>query len=289
VPQQAAPAADAASAAAKPAGQLIPLNKQGTVLLDKAGKRLLLKTQVVLRQGMLEMLCCPKQTKEHESILAVDAQAYTVHAGLLALGAKPGKPVEFLPEFKAPSGQKINISLTWKDENGKAFETSAHDWIRYVVHRYYIAKLEKQPADLAIPAGSDLRFDTKHNELIWYGPMTAEQRDAFLPFSSDEKYREAIRSFYTQGHSRPMQADWVFAGSGFYTDPATGEKFYQAEGGDLICVSNFPSAMIDVAAKSSASGEENLLFEAYTERIPPEGTEVTLILAPDFGKPAGKK
>ena len=71
-------------------GKLIPLNKQHTVLLDRAGNKLLLRAKVVLRDGILEMLCCPKQTKEHESILAVDAKAFIIHAGLLALGAKPG-------------------------------------------------------------------------------------------------------------------------------------------------------------------------------------------------------
>src|SRR5690348_10825294 len=67
-----------------------PLNKSGTVLVDAKGKRLLLKSEVVLREGMLEMLACIKRTKEHEAILAVDAKAQLVHAGLLALDAEAG-------------------------------------------------------------------------------------------------------------------------------------------------------------------------------------------------------
>ena len=44
----------------------VPLNRQGTVLLDRDGKRLLLKAKVAARDRVLEMLCCLKQTKEHE-------------------------------------------------------------------------------------------------------------------------------------------------------------------------------------------------------------------------------
>jgi hypothetical protein len=76
-----------------------------------------------------------------------------------------------------------------------------------------------------------------------------------------------------------MEADWVFAGSGIYTDEDSGKQSYLAEDGDLICVANFASATIDVASKSSAddSGRD---FEAYTDRIPPKETSVTVELIP---------
>jgi hypothetical protein len=273
-------------AAVDPQNGLTPLNKQGTVLIDKAGKRVLLKTKVVLREGMLEMLCCPQQTKEHESILAVDSMAYTIHAGLLAIGAKAGQPVRYFPDFVPPSGQRIDIFLTWKDEKGKLSRKPAQSWIRYSIHRYYVAKFEERPKGLRIPADGDLRYDDKHNELIWYGPMTAAQRDMVIAYSNDKKYREAIQSFFEQGQSRPMDSHWVFTGSGFYVDPQSNEKFYEAEGGDLICVSNFPSSMIDVAIRSSPEGQESLLFEAYTEHIPPVGTDVTIELIPSDEKEA---
>lgn len=65
---------------------------------------------------------------------------------------------------------------------------------------------------------------------------------------------------------REMKADFVFTGSGFFTDEKTGEQFYHAEVGDLICVANFSSlSVIDVAAESSAPTNDGLMFEAYTE------------------------
>ena len=73
--------------------------------------------------------------------------------------------------------------------------------------------------------------------------------------------------------------DWVFAGSQFWKDPDTGDEYYQAEGGELICVSNFSTATMDLPVESTQSTAE-LLFEALTENIPPVGTEVRLILSP---------
>ena len=72
---------------------------------------------------------------------------------------------------------------------------------------------------------------------------------------------------------------WVFAGSGFYEDEDTKIKHYMAEGGDLICVSNFPSAMLDLPIESSQSNNA-LTFTANTEAIPPRGTKVRLVLTP---------
>lgn len=84
---------------------------------------------------------------------------------------------------------------------------------------------------------------------------------------------------------KPMSHPFVFAGSGFWTDEETGKRYYMAEGGELICVSNFSSAMLDLPVESSQS-TEGLLFEAYTERIPPEDTAVKVLLIP---KEADKK
>jgi len=76
-----------------------------------------------------------------------------------------------------------------------------------------------------------------------------------------------------------MRHAWVFAGSRFWRDEVTGKERYMAEDGDLICVSNFSSAMLDLPVQSSdqASG---LLFEAFTAQIPPRDTQVILVLVP---------
>ena len=130
---------------------------------------------------------------------------------------------------------------------------------------------------------------------VQLGPLQLrieKQRNEFLALSKNEKYRASIKKFFDLTQPHPLDAPWVFTGSGFYVDETTGKKSYLAEGGDLICVANFPSALIDLAAKSSAEGEANLLWETWTERIPPVGTEVLLELVPDLDEkkpPPAKK
>ncbi len=260
----------------------VPLNPQKTVLLDVIGKRLLIKANICLREGLLEMFGCIKQTKEHESILAIDSEAYVIHAGLLSLGAKPGTPVKFQPEYSPPSGTRIRIFCQWTDKDGKPHREPAESWVRNSSKRFFVELFEKKPAGFTPQEGSELKWDEKHNELYWFGHMTEKQRDEFLAMSKDEKYRAAIKKFFELTQSRPMSEPWVFAGSGFYVDQATGKKSYLAEGGELICVANFPSAMLDIKGKSSADGENNLLWEAWTEHIPPIGTEVLIELVPEF-------
>ena len=283
--------AAARSPAGKPADDLVALNPNRTVLLDREGKRLLVKTQVVLREGLLEMLCCPAQTKEHESILAVQSRAFVIHAGLLALGAKPGGPVQYRPQFKPPTGQPIDIFLQWTDAQKKHHRVRAEEWIRSATHRMYVAPFEKLPPGLALPDRDEdlpIRYFAKFKELTWFGPMSAAQRGKLLLLSRDAAYQKAIQTFFAQGQSRQLEAGWVFVGSAYYVDEKTGEKSYLAEGGDLICVSNFPTAMLDLSIKSTDKQDEGLLFEPWTERIPPKGTEVTMELVPVFEKPAAK-
>lgn len=295
-----------APAAAEPAGKAAatvkpqPLNKQETVLLDLAGKRLLLKGRVCLRKGSLELLCCLKQTKEHEAILSVDTKAYVVHAGLLALGAEQGKPVEFDPEFKPPTGQQIDIFVNWTDEKLKTHRVPAQELIRYVTNRFFAEKLEKMPADVKLTERLDeMRYDAKNKELLWYGKMTDELKQKYLALTQDKAFRNCIEQFHKRTQDRKMEGHWVFAGSSFYQDEETKEKYYRAEDGDLICVANFGSATIDIASRSNNSSED-LLFEAWTERIPAIDTPVTIELvpvpakpkadgAPQVSKPEGKK
>ncbi len=252
--------------------------------MDAKGKKLLLRSEVVLREGLLEMLVCLKQTKEHESLLSVQSPAQIVHAGLLALGAEPGSPVRWQPEYQPATGQQIEIFLNWTDEQKKAHRVPAQNWIRHATRRYFVEKLEKLPDTFRLPDDSELKWDTKHHELLWYGHMTAMQRDTCLKLSKDESFQAAVKSIFKQSQIRPMEANWVFAGSFFVTDEKTGEKYYQAESGDLICVANFATATLDLAATSSATNDD-LMFEAYTERIPPVGTKVTIELIPIFKAP----
>ena len=76
-----------------------------------------------------------------------------------------------------------------------------------------------------------------------------------------------------------MTHQWVFGGSQIWVDPDTGEKIYYGDSGELICLSNFSTATMDLTVESSQS-DDGLLFEAYTENIPPLGTQVYVMMTP---------
>ena len=78
---------------------------------------------------------------------------------------------------------------------------------------------------------------------------------------------------------KALTTDWVFAGSELLEDPQTKQKFYAADDGDLITVANFPSSILDLPFRSSASDADRT-YIANTAVLPPRGTPVTMILKP---------
>ena len=83
------------------------------------------------------------------------------------------------------------------------------------------------------------------------------------------------------GRERSLQRrhPWVFAGSMIITDPDNGKKFYGANSGDIISISNFPFSMLEIPVEISKD-EAQLTYEAKTEKIPAIGSKVWLILEP---------
>ncbi len=198
------------------------LTKDNGVWVDPKRRRVVIAGRVVCRRGPLEMFACPRQTKEHESVVAVNTKAFVVHAALLALGVEPGRPVQFDPEYRPAQGPEIRVLVCWNDPQGRRRCVPAQKWVRNV-------KTNKE-----------------------------------------------------------MQHPWLFTGSQWWESPDGKQRYYMAEQGDFICVSNFPTAMLDLPIRSSNAASA-LLFAAFTERIPPLGTDVALILEPVKPAPPGKK
>jgi hypothetical protein len=124
--------------------------------------------------------------------------------------------------------------------------------------------------------GEPAKFNPK------YEPARGDVIDIYVLWRDPEgnkhqaKAQQWVRNARTQ---KPLEYDWVFAGSRFWKDEETGKEHYQANGGDFICVSNFPTAMLDLPVESSQANAE-LLFQAWTENIPPKGTKVRVVLLP---------
>jgi hypothetical protein len=80
---------------------------------------------------------------------------------------------------------------------------------------------------------------------------------------------------------KELDSDWVFAGSRLVPNrlDRNQPKMYLANDGDVICVSNFETALLDLPIKSPKDTAD-LVFETFTERIPKLNTRVTVILEP---------
>ena len=187
------------------------------VWLDPKKKQVVLVGEVCKATYPLEFFATLRG-RDYESVVVVDVKPSIVHAGLLAVGAKPGHPARFEPKFEPPTGTEIEIGVRWKDKNGKRQQARAQEWIRNI-------KTKKVP-----------------------------------------------------------DINWVFAGSGFWVDETSGKKMYQGDSGDFISVLNLPTATLDLPVRSF-SAIESRLFEGNPDRLPPEGTPVTIILTPKPAKP----
>jgi len=122
-----------------------------------------------------------------------------------------------------------------------------------------------------------------------YTPVRGSEIEVTVVWKDEKGKRQTARAqdwVREVKTKKAMSHPWVFGGSRILKDPETGEQAYYADlTGELICVSNFPSAMLDLPIESTSSDVE-LMFETFTERIPPRGTPVTMILAPKPKKPA---
>ena len=148
-------------------------------------------------------------------------------------------------------------------------------------HESVVAVLPKasqvHAALLAIGAspGTPVKFDPK------FVPATGQRIRVWVAWRDDQHKFRCVdaRRWIRDDSDQPMNVDWVFAGSSEWTDPRDNITYYQADGGDMICVSNFSTAMMDVPELSSAEGDD-LIYRPNTPEIPSRYTPVRLILVP---------
>ncbi len=83
---------------------------------------------------------------------------------------------------------------------------------------------------------------------------------------------------------KDLAEEWVFGGSRLVPDPEDKDRppLYLANHGDLVCVCNMDTAMLDLPVRSPKKFDERV-FNAHTERIPPVGTAVDVVLEPVRG------
>jgi hypothetical protein len=124
--------------------------------------------------------------------------------------------------------------------------------------------------------GSPVRFVPK------YRPASGTTIKVSVQYKDKDKLvTEPAQSWIKNAKdNKTLRSDWVFAGSRFVKNPLDdGKEYYLANDGDLICVSNFETALLDLPINSPKDNAD-LFFVANSERIPPLGTKVTVILEP---------
>lgn len=200
---------------ADPKSELTPLNKEKTLYLEKkpdGTRRVLVATEVCLREGPLEVFLCRAGTKEHEAILRVDMDARYIHAALVAAGGKVGKPVQFVDpktlkeDYKPASGGKVAVQVHYTLK-GKLQTHPAQEWIldirnkKPMTHQWVFAgsrfvknpELPNQPDYYTANNGEVISISNFPDSMLEV-PVAITQDDADLFFQAHTEKIPPLRS-----------------------------------------------------------------------------------------------
>src|SRR5262245_971321 len=204
--------------------------------------------------------------------------------------AKPG-PDNAQPAKKDPGVKKVavgkNVSVEIENKKAVRVLVEAYVCLRKGVLEHLLTRRAHKEHESILAADIDAR--DLHAALLLAGAEIGEpvvfKPNETAPWGTTIKITLAYKTKEGNAVKVParqwirhiktkleLPSDWVFAGSGFVAhkdDPA--QVFYLANDGDVICVSNFEAALLDVPFLSSNHDNE---YEAHTERIPPEQTPV---------------
>ena len=209
----------------------------------------------------------------------------------LCVAAQPPepRPDSFRPD---PTWKSLGPSL-WFDAQGRRLVLRAKVVLREgpLEHLLCLKGTKEHEAILATPAiprqihagllltgaepGHPARFLPK------FEPPAGTPIAITLTWDEAGKSRNAdARDWVLDEHShKPLDKDWVFAGSELVEDPVSKKPYYLADDGDLITVANFGSSILDLPIASTSNDAERV-FVARTGVLPPRGTGVTMFLRP---------
>lgn len=114
------------------------LNQEKTLYLETipdGKRRVLVQAEVCMTRGPLEVFLCKSGTKEHEAIVSTKVDPQFIHASLVAAGAEPGTPVQFVDpktgdeQYRPATGAKIRVLVNYT-KGGKTITRPAQEWIR---------------------------------------------------------------------------------------------------------------------------------------------------------------
>ena len=192
-----------------------------------------------------------------------------------------------------PSGKPLTKSHLWVDRENRRIYADGYVAMREgplemfacpigtKEHESIVATMAKSSELHAALLAVDATQGTPVRVIPQYLPATGQRIRVWVSYYDDQdryQCRDA-REMIVTNKNEPMDVDWVFAGSSTWTDPVDKQTYYQADGGDMICVSNFSTALMDVPIESSADANQ-LYYKPNTSQIPGRGTPVRLTLVP---------
>ena len=132
-------------------------------------------------------------------------------------------------------------------------------------------------------AGKPAQFvDPKTNEPA-FKPATGSKIRLTVCYTKGGKVHThpAQEWVWNSEKKKPLEADWVFAGSILITDPDRPDTppYYAANSGEVVAISNFPYAMLDLTIEVTKD-DAQLNYEVKADKMPPLGSKVWLILEP---------
>jgi hypothetical protein len=203
----------------------------------------------------LEVLACPRDSKEHESLLMTRCKPSQVHAALLLAGFVPGKPVQWAdppkgsggagnapgkPTATPPTGDPVKVEFIWTDP----------------------------PAPLA-PAPAAPAADTANKP--------TEHRASPLEWVVNAK--DGTRAS-TLNHG------FVFAGSVMIKRPNGTERYDADSDGTLIGLASFGTETIAWTHPfSPEAGQDEPVWTADRQRVPKLGTKVVVRVTAEKAEP----
>ena len=103
------------------------------VTFDVKKKQVRVECEALAVDAPLEFFCVQVGGSEHESVLRTPAKPSNVHTALLAIGLKPGRPVQYsesLKKWLPPQGPPLHVTLEFTGKDGKAVTVPAYRCMR---------------------------------------------------------------------------------------------------------------------------------------------------------------
>jgi hypothetical protein len=210
------------------------------ITIDAEKKRVDIDARVCLDEGLLEVIACIPDTKEHESLVMIDSVPMHVHVAMLLLGAKNGNPAMVTPANKEqaewihhpPRGDSISVSLILVNAKGDSIERPVSDFIRRRKGRN--------------------GFDEDKTE----------------PIQEEQEADQPAKVFKT----------FLFTGSRTIEAGNDTRQYVADESGNVVSISTFGDEVLGLPSHVSHANDA-LVWEINPKHLPDKGTKVKLRLS----------